>query len=51
VWWGERGRGRDEKLSAQKWKVKEIRDFPDVLVARTLCSQYRVLRFNPWSGN
>ena len=27
------------------------RDFPGGSVAKTLCSQFRGLRFGPWSGN
>ena len=27
------------------------RDFPGSPVAKTLCSQWRGLQFNPWSGN
>ena len=37
-----------------KWKTsdrKPQRDFPGGPVAKTLCSQYRGLEFDPWSRN
>ena len=38
-------------IKKKKKRSKEVRGFPDGLVAKTPCFQCRGPRFNPWSGN
>ena len=38
-------------LTSDKWLEKENRDFPGGPAAKTLSSQCRGPRFNPWSGS
>ena len=42
--------GEANRLEIQT-KESDLVDFPDGPVAKTLCSQCRGPRFNPWSGN
>ena len=45
------GLGAEASRQLSPIRSKEVRDFPDGLVAKTPCFQCRGPRFNPWSGN